>query len=66
MNWTDVEDITEALQEEYPDFDIISVRFTILRKMVVGLDGFKGDPDKCNERVLEAIQGGWIELREEQ
>ncbi len=66
MKWTDIEDIAEALQEEHQEFDILSVRFTELRRMVVELDGFEDDPDKCNERVLEAIQGGWIELREEQ
>jgi FeS assembly protein IscX len=65
MNWTDIEDIAEALQKRHPSFDILSVRFTVLKTMVMELDGFKGDPDKCNERVLEAIQGGWIELREE-
>jgi FeS assembly protein IscX len=64
MKWTDVEDIAEALQKRYPDFDILSVRFTVLKTMAMELDGFKGEPGKCNERVLEAIQGSWIELRE--
>jgi FeS assembly protein IscX len=66
MNWTDIEDIAEALENNYPGFDIISVRFTKLKQMVLELEGFDGDPDKCNERVLEAIQANWIEIREEQ
>lgn len=65
MKWTDVEDIAEALQEDYPAFDILSVRFTTLKTMVMGLEGFKDSPDRCNERVLEAIQANWIELRED-
>ena len=56
MKWTDIEDIAEALQEEHQEFDILSVRFTELRRMVVELDGFEDDPDKCNERVLVSFQ----------
>ena len=66
MNWIDVEDIAEALEEKHPDFDILSVRFTMLKRMIMELEEFEGDPDKCNEKILETIQGAWIELREEQ
>lgn len=65
MKWTDVEDIAEALQERHPAFDILSVRFTTLKSMVMELDGFNDEEKRCNERVLEAIQASWIELREE-
>ena len=66
MKWTDVEDLAEGLQEKHPDFDILSVRFITLKDMVMELDGFKDEEKRCNERVLEAIQASWIELREEQ
>jgi len=66
MKWLDIEDIAEALEEKNPDFDILSVRFTVLKKMVTELDEFDDDSEKCNEKILEAIQGCWIEIREEQ
>lgn len=65
MKWTDIEDIAEQLDNENPDMDVYSLRFTLLRKMVIELNGFEDDPDKCNERILEAIQAEWIALREQ-
>lgn len=66
MNWIDVEEIAESLEEKHPEFDIISVRFTKLKQMILELEEFQGEENKCNERVLEAIQANWIELRDEQ
>ena len=65
MKWTDAEDIGIALFEKYPDTDPFSVRFTDLRTMVMGLDGFDDDPMKSNEPKLEAIQMAWNEERED-
>jgi len=30
-------------------------------KWVMELEGFNDDPNKCGERILEAIQLAWIE-----
>ena len=65
MQWTDIEDIAECLEELYPAQDLLAIRFTDLRAWVLALPGFVGDPGRCNEKVLEAIQASWIELREE-
>jgi len=65
MKWLDIEDIAEALHEKHPDFDIISLRFTMLKKMVTDLNEFADDHDKCNEKILEAIQAAWIWLQNE-
>ena len=66
MNWTDIEDIAIELDEAHPDIDPLSVRFTQLRELVEGLDGFDPDPDThVNEQILEAIQGAWIEERQD-
>jgi FeS assembly protein IscX len=62
MNWEDAQDIAEALAEKYPDTDVLSLKFTKLRKMVIELDGFVGDPDDSNEKVLEEIQMAWYDL----
>ena len=61
MKWTDTLDIAIALTERYPDVDPRTVRFTDLYQWVQGLDGFSDDPNRCGEKILEAIQAAWIE-----
>jgi FeS assembly protein IscX len=65
MKWLDIEDIAEKLNESHPEFDVISLRFTMLKKMILDLDGFADDQDKCNEKILEAVQAAWLELQNE-
>ncbi len=64
LSWQDVEDIALALHERFPDVDPLSVRFTDLHKWVRELPGFEGDPNKSNEKILEAIQMAWLDERE--
>lgn len=64
MRWTDTYDIVYALDEKYPDCDILALRFTELHKMVRELDGFSDDPNKSNEKILEAIQMTWLDERQ--
>jgi FeS assembly protein IscX len=61
LKWTDTLDIALALVEEHPDVDVLHVRFTDLHKWVTELDGFVDDPDKSNEKILEAIQMAWLD-----
>ena len=61
MKWTDVYDIAIELAEAYPDTDPKFVNFVDLRNWVMALDGFDDEPDRCGERILEAIQAAWIE-----
>lgn len=61
MRWTDVEEIAMALADAHPERDPLRVNFFDLREMVAGLEGFADDPERCGERVLEAIQAAWIE-----
>ncbi|MEY4929193.1 MAG: hypothetical protein RL279_932, partial [Pseudomonadota bacterium] len=35
--------------------------YTDLMAWVMALDGFDDDPNKCGERILEAIQLAWID-----
>ena len=63
MGWLDVEDIAIALEEHHPDIDNINIRYTDLWKWVQALPGFNGDPHRCNEKILQAIQMAWIEER---
>ncbi len=67
FGWTDIEDIVLALDEAHPQMDPLAVRFTELRKMVEALEDFQPEPGhNVNEQILEAIQAGWHEERQEQ
>jgi FeS assembly protein IscX len=61
MKWTDVQDIAIELSEAKPDVDPTTVRFTDLRAWIMALPGFDDDPDRCGERILEAVQQAWID-----
>ncbi|WGL17917.1 Fe-S cluster assembly protein IscX [Microbulbifer bruguierae] len=64
MKWTDIHDIAIELTDSYPDVDPLAVNFVDLRKWVMGLPGFDDDPERCGEKILEAIQAAWIEENE--
>jgi|TARA_B110000438_G_C15767292_1_gene630227 FeS assembly protein IscX len=61
MHWTDTQEIAENLYDAMPEIDPKTIRFTDLRQWVLNLKGFDDDPNKCGERILEAIQLAWIE-----
>jgi FeS assembly protein IscX len=62
MDWSDYEDIAEALSEAHPDTDPLTVRFTDLLVWVRELPEFEGDIQDSNEKKLEAVQMAWYEL----
>jgi FeS assembly protein IscX len=64
LKWTDTRDIAIALSEKFPDQDPLKVRFTDLHRWVRELDGFADDPEKSNEKILEAIQMAWLDERD--
>ena len=59
--WTDVQDIAIELYESKSDVDPRYVNFVDLRHWVMSLPDFNDDPDRCGEKILEAIQMAWIE-----
>ena len=61
MKWTDTIDITIELSETHPDVDPMTIRFTDLKQWVMALPEFDDDPDRCGERILEAIQIAWLD-----
>lgn len=61
MKWTDTVQIAEALYDQHPNIDPLTVRFTDLHRWVLELDGFDDDPNRSGEKILEAIQMAWIE-----
>ena len=63
MVWTDVIDIAIALEEMHSDVNVQHVRFTDLYRMIMDLTDFAGEPNRCNEKILEAIQMAWLDER---
>jgi len=63
LRWTDVHDIAIELEDAHPDVDVVNLRFTDLWKWVQDLPDFGDDPNRSNEKILEAIQAAWIEER---
>ena len=64
LKWNDYIDIAIMLEEKYPTVDNVNLRYTDLHKWVTDLDDFDDDPEKSNEKMLEAIQMAWIEERD--
>jgi FeS assembly protein IscX len=61
MKFSDTYDIAIALSEAHADVDPRYVRFTDLLDWITRLEGFDDSLEKCNEKVLEAIQMAWID-----
>jgi len=61
LKWIDVLDIAIELTETYPEADPMTVSFPDLYQKVMDLPDFDDDPDRCGEKILEAIQMAWIE-----
>lgn len=64
LKWSDIQDIAIELADNNPDMDPLTVNFVDLRNMVLALEEFDDDPERCGEKILEAIQAAWIEESE--
>jgi FeS assembly protein IscX len=64
LKWTDVNDIAIELEERHPEVDVVNLRFTDLHRWVMALPAFKDDPNRSNEKILEAIQMAWLDERQ--
>ena len=61
LKWTDTLDIAIELADLHEAVDPKYIRFTDLHAWVCALEDFDDDPDRSNEKVLEAIQMAWID-----
>ncbi|MBB5191031.1 FeS assembly protein IscX [Silvimonas terrae] len=61
MKWTDSRDIAIELADRFPEIDPKTIRFTELMEWVLALDDFDDEPNRCGEKILEAIQAAWID-----
>ena len=56
LKWTDSLEIAIELCEIHDDVDPRYIRFTDLHAWVCALEDFHDDPERSNEKILEAIQ----------
>ena len=61
LKWTDSLEIEIELSEIHDQVDPQFIRFTDLYAWVCALENFDDDPERSNEKILEAIQMCWIE-----
>ncbi|WP_026025733.1 Fe-S cluster assembly protein IscX [Vibrio rumoiensis] len=61
MKWTDSQDIAIELAEKFPDLDPQTVRFTDMHKWITELEDFDDEPNRSNEKILEAILLCWLD-----
>jgi FeS assembly protein IscX len=61
MHWTDTYEIAAALLDAHGEIDPLRIRFTDLHRWVTELPDFEDDPQRSNEKILEAIQMAWID-----
>ncbi len=61
LNWNDINDIAIELSDKFPEIDPQWISFPDLHSKICNLESFIGDPNRSNEKVLEAIQMLWIE-----
>lgn len=64
LKWIDSLEIAIALDEAHPDVDPQYIRFTDLHEWICELDEFDDDPERSNERILEAVQMAWLDERD--
>ncbi|MFH0256148.1 Fe-S cluster assembly protein IscX [Vibrio rumoiensis] len=61
LKWTDSQEIAIELADKFPDLDPQTVRFTDMHQWITELDDFDDEPNRSNEKILEAILLCWLD-----
>ena len=61
IRWADTREIAVALLDAHGEVNPLQIRFTDLHRWVRELPDFVDDPQRPNEKILEAIQMAWID-----
>lgn len=61
LTWDDAEKIGMLLAREHPELNPLSTDVDELRRRVMGLAGFGGDFETCDQKKLDAIRASWNE-----
>ena len=65
MKWYNVEEIVEALEDNYPDLDVERMKLSKLHECIIRLLEFEDEPTAATEDLLEEIHEAWLRLRED-
>jgi FeS assembly protein IscX len=65
MRWNKPTELVTALEDNYPDEDLSSLRATEIYDLILSLPEFEDDPDEATDVLLKSILESWKELREE-
>lgn len=63
MHWTDIEEIAEALEENYSDEEIPERNLSYLKEMVLSLSNFEDHEVEVDDDILNQILEHWLDLR---
>lgn len=61
LKWTDSQDIAIELADKFPELDPQTVRFTDMHQWITELEDFDDEPNRSNEKILEAILLCWLD-----
>jgi FeS assembly protein IscX len=50
IKWTDINDIAIELADNHSDIDPQYINFVDLRNLVLSIEDFSDDPDRCGEK----------------
>ncbi len=64
LKWSEPRLIAETLVDTFPDLDPLSLSFVTMHEMICNLEDFDDDPEKSNEKILEAILTIWLDERD--
>lgn len=62
LNWSDVDELAEALEKLYPQTDLSVLEYDELREMVAGIDGFD-DSAEPDDDDMESVIRAWIGIQ---
>ncbi len=64
LKWSEPRLIAETLVDTFPDLDPLTISFVTMHEMICNLEEFDDDPEKSNEKILEAILTIWLDERD--
>ena len=62
LNWSDVDELANALEKLYPQTDLSVLEYDELRAMVAGIDGFD-DASVPDDDDMESVVRAWIGIQ---
>lgn len=62
LSWTDIQDLAVRLFERYDTLNPRTVKLPDLRKWIIDLEDFHGQPGDATESLLLSIQNQWYKL----